>query len=224
MKQMTPAQKENIRYMLAGLCFLLPGIVMGRFIIEEHLRDLYRYAAFPRAFPSLYAILPVIVCILLALGSFFKNLFPLAAAGYAALGGLQLGTLVNAAAGRMGYAFGLPEALELAACVWAIGLIFGRRRRTGIMGIAARQQGREKDMRWAKGLWCAPAVLFALEALAEGIAEASRLTLHGYAFSWAVYLSRWGFRLLPVTFPLMLGIGSLLLLWPPAGQDTPAEQ
>ncbi len=223
MKQMTPAQKENIRHILAGVCFLLPGIVMGRFIIEEYLRDLYRYAPSSLSFP-MYAFLPVVVCILLALGSFFKRPFPLAAAGYAALGGLQLGTLVNAAAGRMGYAFGLPEALELAACVWAIGLIFGRGRRTGIMGIAARQQGKEKDMRRAKGLWCVPAVLFALEALAEGIAEASRLTLHGYAFSWAVYLSRWGFRLLPVTFPLMLGIGSLLLLLPPAEQDPAAEQ
>ena len=74
---------------------------------------MYRYAAFPRAFPSLYAILPVIVCILLALGSFFKNLFPLAAAGYAALGGLQLGTLINAAAHeRMGYVFGLPDKIH----------------------------------------------------------------------------------------------------------------
>ena len=74
---------------------------------------MYRYTGFSRAFPSLYAILPVVVCLLLPLGSTFKKPFPLAAAGYAALGGLQLGTLINAAAHeRMGNDFGLPDKIH----------------------------------------------------------------------------------------------------------------
>ena len=146
MKQLTDAQQTNILYLLAGVCFLLPGIQtfpdLVRILQGTWYPNYYHWQLF------LHYSLPVVGCALLAVGALLKKPFPLAAVGYALMAAAQVNQFIACwIVGMNTPFFGASNALELAGCICAVILIL------------SRCSPRTAGPRWVRDDWYVPVIL-----------------------------------------------------------------
>lgn len=152
MKRLTDAQKENGLYILAGVCFLLPGIEVVPYL-ADFLKGTWYQNYYHNYWLFRYA-LPVIGYALLSIGSFFNKPFPLAAAGYSLLAAAQVNLFIACwIVGINTPFFGLSNALELAGSVCAV------------MLIASRHSPQKAWPHWTRDDWYVPVILFGVSVL-----------------------------------------------------------